>query len=91
MAYINMTDPEAECPGGLNEVSNNTTGQRACGRAGNTTDRSVGCVSVFYSVNTSFTHVCGIARGYQDASVEASGYSPSSDKNRPRRVDEILC
>ena len=89
VAYINMTDPGAECPRGLREVSNSTTGQRACGRAGNTTDRSVGCVSVFYPVNTSFTHVCGIARGYQDASVEAFGYAASSDKSRPRSVDEI--
>ena len=24
MAYINMTDPEAECPSGLNETSNST-------------------------------------------------------------------
>ena len=29
VAYINMTDPEAECPSGLNETSNSTTGQRA--------------------------------------------------------------
>ena len=33
VAYINMTDPEAECPSGLNEVSNSNTGQRACGRS----------------------------------------------------------
>ena len=80
-----MTDPEAECPSGLREVSNSTTGQRACGRAGNPTDRSVGCVSVFYSVNTSFTHLYGMARGYQDASVEAFGYSAAevNDRKRP--------
>ena len=47
MAYINMTDPEAECPSGLNETSNSTTGQRACGRS---VDISNFIVTVTYSM-----------------------------------------
>ena len=66
VAYINMTDLEAECPSGLNEVSNRTTGQRACGRS---VDRN--CSSLNFPVNTKYTHVCGIARGYQYGHMDA--------------------
>ena len=66
VAYINMTDPEAECPSGLNEVSNSTIGQSACGRS---VDR--GCSSVTFSVNTTYSQVCGIARGYQYGHMDA--------------------
>ena len=67
VAYINMTDPEAECPRGLNEVSNSTTGQRACGRSvdGNLPGKDLGCSPVTFPVNTTYSQVCGIARGYQ--------------------------
>ena len=74
VAYINMTDPEAECPSGLNEVSNRNTGQRACGRsvggAGITVTGTRGCSSVTFPVNTTYSHVCGIARGYQYGTME---------------------
>ena len=69
VAYINMTDPEAECPSGLNEVSNSNTGQRACGRsvdgAGYKVAAPGGCSSVTFPVKTTYSHVCGYARGYQ--------------------------
>ena len=65
VAYINMTDPEAECPSGLNEVSNSNTGQRACGRSVDTE-----CSPVIFPVNTTYSHVCGIARGYQYGAME---------------------
>ena len=71
VAYINMTDPEAECPIGLNEVSNSTTGQRACGRSVNG-----GCSSVTFPVNTTYSHVCGYARGYQYYTMDAFWKSP---------------
>ena len=75
VAYINMTDPEAECPSGLNETSNSTTGQRACGRsvdgAGYTHAAPGGCSSVTFPVNTTYSHVCGYARGYQYRSMDA--------------------
>ena len=72
VAYINMTDPEAECPSGLNEVSNSDTGQRACGRSvdgDGGTDK--GCSSVTFPVNTTYSQVCGIARGYQYGTMDA--------------------
>ena len=66
VAYINMTNPEAECPSGLNEVSNSDTGQRACGRSVNR-----GCSSIFFPVSTLYSHVCGYARGYQYGHMDA--------------------
>ena len=66
VAYINMTDPEAECPSGLNEISNSNTGQRACGRS-----VDWACSSVTFPVNTTYSQVCGIARGYQYGIMDA--------------------
>ena len=80
VAYINMTDPEAECPSGLNETSNNIIGQRACGRsvdgAGYTLAAPGGCSSVTFPVNTTYSHVCGYARGYQYYTMNAFLNSP---------------
>ena len=80
VAYINMTDPEAECPSGLNEVSNSDTGQRACGRsvdgAGAAATAPGGCSSVTFPVKTTYSHVCGYARGYQYRSMDAFWQSP---------------
>ena len=80
VAYINMTDPEAECPSGLNEVSNSNTGQRACGRsvdgAGYTVAAPGGCSSVTFPVKTIYSHVCGYARGYAYRSMDAFWKSP---------------
>ena len=72
VAYINMTDPEAECPSGLNETSNSNTGQRACGRSVDGDGRrDKGCSSVTFPVNTTYSQVCGIARGYQYGTMDA--------------------
>ena len=75
-----MTDPEAECPSGLNETSNSNTGQRACGRsvdgAGGTLPAPGGCSSVNFTVNTTYSHVCGYARGYQYYTMEGFLRSP---------------
>ena len=71
VAHINMTDPEAECPSGLNEVSNSNTGQRACGRSvdGDYPEKDLGCSPVTFPINTTYSQVCGIARGYQFSSM----------------------
>ena len=80
VTYINMTDPEVECPSGLSETSNSTTGQRACGRSvdgeGATLAAPRGCSSVRIPVNTTYSHVCGYARGYQYRSMDAFWQSP---------------
>ena len=66
VAYINMTDPEEECPIGINEITNSDTGQRACGRSVNG-----GCSPVTFPVYTTYSQVCGIARGYQYGTMDA--------------------
>ena len=73
VAYINMTDPEAECPSGLNEVSNSTTGQRACGRSVDEKypKKNKRSSSVTFPVNTTYSQVCGIVRGYQYGTMDA--------------------
>ena len=76
VAYINMTDPEAECPSGLNEVSNSNTGQRACGRS---VDGRYS--SVTFPVNTTYSQVCGYARGYQYYTMDGISGSPTRTIN----------
>ena len=66
VAHIDMTDPTAQCPSGLREVSNTTTKQRACGRSA-----SIGCSSLVFNTSGSYTHVCGRVRGYQFRGIEA--------------------
>ena len=66
VAYIDMTDPTAQCPSGLRVVSNSTTNQRACGKS---VER--GCSSVQFPAGGSYTHVCGRVRGYQFGVTEA--------------------
>ena len=43
-----MTDPEVDCPSEVNEVSNSSTGQRACGRSvdGNYPGKDLGHIYV---------------------------------------------
>ena len=80
VAYINMTDPEVECPSGLNETTDSITGQRACGRSVDGEGRGFaapgGCSSVIFPVNTTYSRVCGYARGYQYSSMDGFLESP---------------
>ena len=81
VAHINMTHADAKCPCGLNEASNSHTGQRACGRSvdgrGSELLTPGGCSSVIFLVNTTYSHVCGYARGYQHSSMDAFWKSPN--------------
>ena len=73
VAYIDTTRGPGQCPSGLVEHVNSTTNQTACGRS---TD--VGCSSVTYPAEGSYTNICGRVRGYQFYSPNAfrgSGYS----------------
>ena len=65
VTYIDTTQGAA-CPKYLREVTNSTLNKRACGR--NVTD--VGCSSLNYTSEGSYTHVCGRARGYQFSSTD---------------------
>ena len=66
IAYFDTTQGDS-CPTGLCTVTNTTTSQTACGR----TNTSGGCASVPIPVQVSYSHVCGIVKGYQDCSPEA--------------------
>ena len=55
------------CPPGLRMITNTTTNQSACGTVRN----GPGCVSVSIPVQSSYSKVCGIVRGYQFASPDA--------------------
>ena len=70
VALIDMTDPTAQCPSGLREVSNSTTKQRACGRS-----ISRGCSSVTFPIGEMYCHVCGRVRGYQYRTPDAFNHS----------------
>ena len=65
VTYIDTTQGTT-CPASLREVTNSASNKRACGR--NVTD--VGCSSLNYTSEGSYTHVCGRARGYQFGSTD---------------------
>ena len=59
IAYFDTTKGDS-CPTGLRTVTNNSTGQTACGRTANG-----GCTSLQFSPNGNYNNVCGRVRGYQ--------------------------
>ena len=64
VGYLNMTDPNEQCPPGFRLYEEN--GTRACGR------QSTGCESVTYpSHDISYSQVCGRVNGYQQGSPNA--------------------
>ena len=64
MGYLNMTDPNEQCPPGFRLYEEN--GTRACGR------QSTGCESVTYpSHDISYSQVCGRVIGYQKGTPDA--------------------
>ena len=62
VAFINMTDTSYDCPTGLNLTSYS---KRTCGASLTT----AGCSSTTFSVEGSYSHVCGRIRGYQIGAV----------------------
>ena len=64
VGYLNMTDPNEQCPPGFRMYEEN--GVRACGR------NQIGCLSVTYpSHDISYSQVCGRVIGYQKGSPGA--------------------
>ena len=54
VGYLNMTDPNEQCPPGFRLHEQNHSGVRACGRY------TIGCLSVTYpSHDISYSQVCG--------------------------------
>ena len=68
IAYFDTTQGDS-CPTGLRTVTNATTNQTACGR----TNSSGGCASVPIPVQSNYSHVCGVVKGYQDSSPDGFG------------------
>ena len=65
VAFLNMTDPNQQCPDGLRLI---TSPKRTCGRSTPT----VGCASVVYQTfGHEYSHVCGRIRAYQYGRPEA--------------------
>ena len=64
VGYLNMTDPNEQCPPGFRLYEEN--GVRACGRY------TSGCLSVTYpSHDISYSQVCGRVIGYQQGTPDA--------------------
>jgi len=69
VAYLNMTEPGAACPSGLNQAGHLNITHDVCGRP-NPAERS--CDSSFFSTfGLNYTKVCGQVRGYQFGSPDA--------------------
>ena len=66
VAYLDMSDPEQECPSQFMEYSANE--KRACGRP---TSNSGSCASITFAANMSYTEVCGKVIGYQKGTPQA--------------------
>ena len=82
VVHINMTNPTAICPGGLHDVSNSATNQRACGWNG------IGnCFRHTFPTGWTYTQVCGHVNGYQSGNTKAflGGSNPST-----RYADGVL-
>ena len=68
IAYFDNTKGDS-CPTGLRTVTNTATNQKACGR----TNSGGGCASVPIPVQSNYSHVCGIVKGYQEGTTDAFG------------------
>ena len=71
VAYVNMTQPGATCPQGLEQQSLN--GSSYCGRFSS----GPGCVSAFVDTGFSYQQVCGRVVGYQNDDLD--GFALSID------------
>ena len=65
VVYLNMTDPNTNCPSGWNLTSYS---KRTCGRVSTS---SLSCDSVFFPVSGGYTSVCGSIRAYQVGHIDA--------------------
>ena len=71
VAFLNMTDPNQQCPDGLRLI---TSPKRTCGKS----TPAVGCASVVYKTfGHEYSRVCGRIRAYQFGQPEGftTGYS----------------
>ena len=71
VAYLDMTDPNQQCPSNWQEIS--TSGVRSCAR---TNSAGASCDSAFYpnTGGNSYSQVCGRVIGYQYCTTDAFGH-----------------
>ena len=81
IAYFDTTQGDS-CPAHLRTVTNTTTNQTACGRT-----VAVGCSSLQFSPDGSYSNVCGRVRGYQFGYPEA--FDPDGTTIDSNYVDGI--
>ena len=66
VAFVNMSEPGASCPLGLEEYDNVTNGSLLCWINNPYDHYYYGCNSTFFpTYNVNYTKVCGRVRGYQ--------------------------
>ena len=65
-AYINMSDPQQQCPSGWAEYTSSSI--RACGR---TFTHSASCSATSFAIDRQYGKVCGRVIGYQVSSTDA--------------------
>ena len=70
-AFINMTDPQQQCPSEW--IKNTTSGIRACSRL------AIGCVGSIFATGRQYSKVCGRITAYQLSTTDAfHGYHGSA-------------
>ena len=73
VVHIDMTNPAAQCPSGLDNDSSNIIKQPVCGK---NADKG-NCTNVTFPIGCNYTHVCGRVRGYQVG--ETNGFRANQD------------
>ena len=74
VAYLNMKDPNQQCPSAWTQRSSNSEPRRLC----RMTRSGSGCESVTYSTfGMNYSHVCGRVIGYQHSTPDAFGHLAS--------------
>ena len=76
IAYLDMTDPNQQCPSNWQEIS--TSGVRSCARI-NSAGASCDSVSYPNTGGNSYSQVCGRVIGYQYCTTDAFGHMQEND------------
>ena len=82
VAFLNMTDPNQQCPGAWTLRTRSSNQKRLCGRG----NSGAGCLSVIYSTyGMNYSRVCRRVIGYEDTSPSAF----SQNSNGPQSINSI--
>ena len=82
VAFLNMTDPNQQCPGAWTLRTRSSEPRRLCGRG----NSGASCLSVIYNTyGMNYTRVCGRVIGYEDRTPSAF----SRNSNGQQSIDSI--